>query len=119
MPTGKHIYVKELHKNVIGSLSILQYVHSHQSNTPVVRTEYVKVQDIDQVSYRSLHKVIKVGKNWIPINAHIIPGVSIPLLIGMNYKDFHAEDPDTQRKINGLNTNKIFFLQDHKSTTTN
>ena len=65
--------------------------------------------------------VIIVGKNWIPIIARIIPGVSIPLLIGMNYKDFHAEDPDTQRKINGLNTNKIFFLQDHvhKSTTTN
>ena len=37
--------------------------------------------------------VIKVGKKWIPIIARIIPGVSIPLLIGMNYKDFHAEEP--------------------------
>ena len=37
----------------------------------------------------------------------------------MNYKDFHAEDPDTQHKINGYNTKKIFFLRDHKSTTTN
>ena len=37
----------------------------------------------------------------------------------MNYKDSHAEDPDTQHKVNALNTKKIFFLQDHKKTTTN
>ena len=109
------IYVKELHSNIIGSLSIPQYVHIHQSNTPVVWTEYIKVQDIDQVYYRSLHMVIKVGKKWIPIIARIIPGVSIPLLIGMNYKEFHAEETDTQRKLNKLNTQK----GDSKGTTTN
>ena len=36
----------------------------------------------------------------------------------MNYKDAYAEDPDTQWKVNALNTKKIFF-RDNKSTTTN
>ena len=52
IPAGKHIYVKELHSNIVGSLSIPQYVHIHQSNTPVVRAEYIEVQEIDQVSYK-------------------------------------------------------------------
>ena len=111
MPTGKHIYIRNLHNNIIGSLSIPQYVHFHQGNTPVVRTKYIEVQDLDLVFYRSLYMVIKVGTKWIPIVARIIPGISIPLLIGMNYKD-------TQRKVNALKTKKIFFFQDNKSTTT-
>ena len=63
---GKHIYVKELHSNIVGSLSIPRYVHIHQSNSTVVRREYIEVQEIDQVSYRSLHTV-KAGKKWVPI----------------------------------------------------
>ena len=110
MPAGKQIYVRALHNNIIGNLSISQYVHINQGNTPVVRTKYVEVQDLDLVSHRILHTVIKVGTNWIPIVAHIIPGIRIPLLIGMNYKDSHAKDPDTQCKVNALNTKKIFFL---------
>ena len=110
MPAGKTIYVDGLQSNIVGSLIIPEYVHIHQSNSPVVRTEYIEVQEISQISYRSLHTVIKVGKEWIPIIARIIPGVSIPLLMGMNYKDFHAEDLDTQRKLGKLNTPKIFFL---------
>ena len=119
MPAGKHIYVRALHNNIIGNLSISQYVHINQGNTPVVRTKYVEVQDLDLVSHRILHTVIKVGTNWIPIVAHIIPGIRIPLLIGMNYKDSHAKDPDTQCKVNALSTKKIFFLWDNKSITTN
>ena len=63
--------------------------------------------------------VIKVGTKTIPIVACIVPGISIPLLIGMNYKDPHAEHSETQRKVNVMNTKKIFFFRDNKSTTTN
>ena len=111
MPAGKHIYVDTLQSNKVGSFVIPKYVHIHQSNSPVVRSEYIEVQEISQISYKSLHTVIKVGKKRKPIIAIIIPGVSIPLLMGMNYKDFHAEDPDTQHKLGKLNTPKIFFLQ--------
>ena len=41
----------------------------------------------------------------------VIPGISLPLLLGMNFKDGHAEDPDMQRKLSNLNTLKIFFLR--------
>ena len=58
MPAGKHIYVNGLHSNIVGSLSIPQYVHIYQSNSPVVRSEYIEVQEIDQISYRSLHTVM-------------------------------------------------------------
>ena len=79
MPAGKHIHVRE--QNVIGSLSIPQYIHNHQGNSPIVRTEYTEVQDLGMVSYRSLYTVIKVGTKTIPIVACIIPGMSIPLLM--------------------------------------
>ena len=58
MPAGKHIYVKGLHSNIVGSLSIPQYVHIHQSNSSVVCSEYIEVQEISQISYRSLQTVI-------------------------------------------------------------
>ena len=104
---------------MIGSLSIPKYVHIHQGNSPVVRTEYAKIQDLCLVSYRSLYTVFKVGKKTIPIVACIVPGMSIPLLIGMNYRDAHAEDLKTQRKVSTMNTKKIFFFRDNKSTTPN
>ena len=81
IPAVKHIYVRELQQNIIGSLSIPQYVHNHQGNSPIVRTEYTEVQDLGLVSYRSLYTVIKVGTKTIPIVACIIPGMSIPLLM--------------------------------------
>ena len=62
-----------------------------------------------------MHAVIKVGKNWLPIITRVIPGVSVPLLMGMNYKDGHAEDPDTQHKLGNLNTPRIFFFKDNKA----
>ena len=37
----------------------------------------------------------------------------------MNYKDAHANDPETQQKVNAMNTKKIVFFRDNKSTTTN
>ena len=99
MPAGKTIHADGLQTNIIGSLAVSNFIHINQAQNPVVRTEYIEVHKIGQVSYRSMHTVIKIGKRWIPIIARIIPGVSIPLLMGMNYKDGHAEDPDTQRKL--------------------
>ena len=78
---------------------------------PVIRTEYVEVQEINKVSYRSMHTVTKVDKKWLPVMARVIPGISLPLLVGMDFKDGHAEDPDKQRKLSNLNTPKVFFLR--------
>ena len=44
-------------------------------------------------------------------HGQVIPGISLPLLLGMNFKDGHAEDPDMQRKLSNLNNPKIFFLR--------
>ena len=61
-----------------------------------------------------MHTVIKLGKKWLPVTARVIPGGTLPLLMGMNFKDGHAEDPDMQRKLSSLNTPKIFFFKDNK-----
>ena len=119
MPAGNHIHFRELEQNVIGSIIIPQYVHIHQDNSPIIRTEYDETQDIGLVSYRNLYTVIKVGTQTLPFVAHIITGMSIPLLLGINYRDAHAEDPETQRKVNTMNTKKIFFFHDNKSATPN
>ena len=39
-----------------------------------MRTEYAEVQEINRVSYRSMHTTTKVGKKWIPETARVIPG---------------------------------------------
>ena len=44
-----------------------------------------------------------------------LPGVSLPLLVGMNFRDGHAEDPDMQKKLSNLNTPKVFFFRDSKA----
>ena len=44
----------------------------------------------------SLYTVIKVGTQTLPIVAGIIPGMSNPLMLGMNYRDSHAKDFETQ-----------------------
>ena len=41
------------------------------------------------------------------------------LMLGNNYRDSHAEDPDTQRKVNAMIHKKIFFLQDKKDARPN
>ena len=43
----------------------------------VIGTEYVEVQEIDKVSYRSMHTVIKLGKKWLPVTAQVIPCVTV------------------------------------------
>ena len=79
------MYVDGLQSNIIGEFAVSDFLHIHQARTPVIRSEYVEVQEIDKVSFRSMHTVIKVGKNWLPITTRIIPGVSVPLLMGTNY----------------------------------
>jgi hypothetical protein len=75
-------------------------------------TDYCELEAIDMVSYRSLHMVIRVGKQVLPIVARIIPGMSGPLMLGNNYKDSHMEDPDTKRKVNTMKRKKVFFFQE-------
>ena len=45
--------------------------------------------------------------------------VTITLMLGNNYRDSHAEDPDTQRKVNAMKHKKIFCLQDKKAAKPN
>ena len=51
------------------------------------------------------------------MTARVIPGVALPLLVGMNFRNGHAECPDMQRQVNNLNAPKIFFFQDSKAPT--
>ena len=85
MIAGKMIYVDGLQTNIIGSLAVSDFIYIHQAQNPVVCTEYIEVHEIGQIWYRSMHTVIEIGKRWIPIITRIIPGVSIPLLMGINY----------------------------------
>ena len=45
---------------MIGSISIPQYVHIHQGNSPVVKTEYAEIQDIR--SYGLIQKSVYGNK---------------------------------------------------------
>ena len=38
----------------------------------------------------------------LPVTARVIPGVALPLLVGMNFRDGNAEDPDLQKKVKNL-----------------
>ena len=120
MPAVKQLSMKELSEsNLIGSLSVPQYIASHQINSPIVRTEYCELEDIGLVSYRSLYTEIRVGKQVVPIVSHIIPEMSGPLMLGNNYKDSHAEDPDTPRKVNTMKHKKVFFFKEKKNARPN
>ena len=81
----------------------------------MVGTEYFELEDISLVSYRSLYTVIWVGTQVLPLVTNIIPDMSGPLMLGNNYKDSHAEDPDTQRKVNTMK-HKVFFSSEKKRT---
>ena len=87
------------------------FLKENQIWSLVVRKEYAEVQEINMVSYRSMHTTTKVDKKWLPVTARVIPGVALPLLVGMNLRDGHAEDPDMQKKVNNLNTPKIFIFR--------
>ena len=114
---GRTIYEDSLYTNIIGEFSLDDFLKENQVRSPVVRTEYVEVQEINMVSYRSMHTVTKVDKRWLPVTARVIPGVSLPLLVGKNFRYGHAEDPDIQKKLSNLNTPKIFFFKDSKAPT--
>jgi hypothetical protein len=92
------------------------FLKENQIRSPVVRTQYAEIQEIDMVSYRSMHTTTKVDKKWLPVTARVIPGVALPLLVGMNFRDGHAEYPDLQKKVNDLNAPRIFF-RDSKAPT--
>jgi hypothetical protein len=94
-----------------------KFLKENQARSPIVRTEYAEVQEINRVSYRSMHTTTKVDKKWLPVTARVIPGVALPLLVGMNFRDGHAECPDMLRQVNNLNAPKIFFFQDSKAPT--
>ena len=47
----------------------------NQIKNPVVRKEYAEVQEINLVSYRSMHTTTKVDKKWLTVTARVIPGV--------------------------------------------
>ena len=90
---GRTIYEDSLYTNIIGEFALDEFLKENQVRSPVVRTEYVEVQEINMVSYRSMHTVKKVDKKWLPVTARVMPGISLPLLVGMNFRDGHAEDP--------------------------
>ena len=108
---GLTIYEDSLYTNIIGEFSLNDFLKENQIRSPVVRTQYAEVQEIDMVSYKSMHTTTKVDKKWLPVMARVIPGVALPLLVGMNFRDGHVEDPDMQKKVNNLNTPRIFFLR--------
>ena len=84
MVCGQHIFVKELEVNLIGSVSVPDYIGAHQDKAPAVRTEYFELETLGLTSYSSIHTVIKVGKQVPPIVAPIIPGKNGPLILGNN-----------------------------------
>ena len=104
------IYEDSLHTNIIGELSLEEFLKDNQAKTPTVRTVYVEVQEliVNRVSYRSLYFPTKIGKRHIPVMAKVIPGMVLPLLLGMNFRDDHSECPALQRQVNDLN--QILFL---------
>ena len=83
-----------------------------------MRRAYAEVQEIDRVSYRSLCFITKVGElRYIPITAQIIPGMVMPLLVGMDFRDNHIECPTLQRQVNELNHPRIYFFKDKQAPT--
>ena len=53
------------------------------------------------------------------MTARVIPGVALPLLVGMNFSDGYAESPQMQRQVNDLNAHRIFFFRDSKAPISN
>ena len=76
------IYDDRLKANIIGEFSVDEFRRIYQTRKPVVRRQYSEVQDIDQISYRSLTHNTRIGDRYIPIVAKIIPGTALPLLMG-------------------------------------
>ena len=58
-----------------------------------------------------------MGERHLPITAHIIPGVALPLLVGRDFRDTHIECPTLQKQVNELNSPRIYFFKDKKAPT--
>ena len=63
--------------------------------------------------------LIKVDTQTLPTVARIIPDMSGPLMLGNNYRNSHAEDPETHGKLNAMKNKKIFFFSEKKSAVPN
>ena len=114
---GLILYEDSLRANIIGELSLEEFLKDNQGKEPTVRRAYAEVQEINRVSYRSLCFITKVGERYIPITAKVIPGMVLPLLVGMDFRDDHAECPALQRQVNDLNHPRIYFFKDKKAPT--
>ena len=73
---GLTIYEDSLSTN-IGEFSLKEFFKENQVRSPIVRTEYAEVQEINRVSYKSLHTTTKVGMKWIPVTAGVITGMDM------------------------------------------
>ena len=52
---GMTIYEDSLRTNIIGEFSLKEFLKENHVRSPVVQTTYAEVQEINRVSYRSLH----------------------------------------------------------------
>ena len=61
-----------VHSNCTTKVSLALYlqwttsIYKRTTTPTTIKEKYIEVQEIGQISYRSLHTVIKVGKKWIP-----------------------------------------------------
>ena len=92
-PGGRTIYVDGLHTNIIREFSLDEFLKVHQVPNSLGPSMWKSRKSIRYHTDRSMHTVTKVDKKWLPVTARVIPGISLPLLMGMNFKDGHAEDP--------------------------
>ena len=76
---GLTIYEDSLYTNIISEFSLNDFLKENQIRSPVARKEYAEDQEINMVSYRSMHATTHADKKWLPVTAR-------------------AEDPDMQKK---------------------
>jgi len=114
--SGLIIYDDRLKTNIIGEFSVDEFRRIYQTRKPLVRRQYTEVHDVDQISYRSLTHNTRIGDRYIPIVARIIPGIALPLLMGRDFRDDHAETPAQQKQVNELNHPRIYFFKRGKTS---
>ena len=114
--SGLIIYDDRLKTNIIGEFSVDEFRKIYQTRKPLVRRQYTEVHDVDQISYRSLTHNTRIGDRYIPIVAKIIPGIALPLLMGRDFRDDHAETPAQQKQVNELNHPRIYFFKRDKTS---
>ena len=104
------LYEDSLRTNIIGELSLEYFLQENKGKDPVVRRAYAEVQEIDRVSYRSLCFITKVGERYVPITAQIIPGMVMPLLVGMDFgTTILSVRPSKDRLMNSISQGSIFL----------